>query len=84
MNIDMAQGTYFRGMKLALAEIDRRYGAKRIEDDDFVDRSSCPTAIHGSGFHCPGGQRWPPRRSTKSRRSAGVANGSDGGLLEIR
>jgi integrase len=38
MNIDMAQGTYFRGMKLALAEIDRRYGGKRIEDDDFVDR----------------------------------------------
>ena len=38
MNIDVAQGTYFRGMKLALAEIDRRYGGSRIEDEDFVDR----------------------------------------------
>lgn len=38
MNIDLAQGTYFRGMKLALAEIDRRYGARHVEDDGFVDR----------------------------------------------
>lgn len=37
MNIDVAQGTYFRGMKLALGEIDRRYGGSRIEDEDFVD-----------------------------------------------
>lgn len=39
MNIDVAQGTYFRGMKLALAEIDRRYGASRVEDEGFVDRT---------------------------------------------
>lgn len=38
VNIDVAQGTYFRGMKLALAEIDRRYGGSRTEDEDFVDR----------------------------------------------
>jgi integrase len=38
MNIEVAQGTYFRGMKLALAEIDRRYGGRRIEDEGFVDR----------------------------------------------
>lgn len=38
MNINVAQGTYFRGMKLALAEIDRRYGGQRVEDGDLVDR----------------------------------------------
>lgn len=38
MNLGVAQGTYFRGMKLALAEIDRRYGGRRIEDQGFVDR----------------------------------------------
>ena len=38
MNMDVAQGTYFRGMKLALAEIDRRFGGQRVEDGDVVDR----------------------------------------------
>ena len=38
MNLGVAQGTYFRGMKLALAEIDRRYGGRRTEDVGFVDR----------------------------------------------
>ncbi|MDI4235551.1 hypothetical protein OZ411_22340 [Bradyrhizobium sp. Arg237L] len=38
MNINVAQGTYFRGMKLALAETDRRYGGRRVEDEAFVDR----------------------------------------------
>ena len=38
MNMDIAQSTYFRGMKLALAAIDRRYGGNRIEDAGFVDR----------------------------------------------
>ena len=38
MNVSVAQGTYFRGMKLALAEIDRRFGGQRVEDDDVVDR----------------------------------------------
>ncbi|MEH2553891.1 hypothetical protein V1286_001420 [Bradyrhizobium algeriense] len=32
MNMSVAQGTYFDGMKLALAEIDRRYGGQRVED----------------------------------------------------
>jgi integrase len=38
MNVSVAQGTYFRAMKLALAEIDRRYGGQRVEDGDVVDR----------------------------------------------
>ena len=38
MNVSVAQGTYFRGMKLALAEIDRRFGGQRVEDDHVVDR----------------------------------------------
>jgi len=38
MNIAVAQGTYLRGMKLALAESDRRYGGARIEDEGLVDR----------------------------------------------
>jgi hypothetical protein len=38
INVSIAQGTYFRGMKLALAGIDRRYGANRVEDRDVVDR----------------------------------------------
>ncbi|WP_454620457.1 DUF6538 domain-containing protein [Bradyrhizobium cenepequi] len=45
MNINVAQGIYFRGMKLALAETDRRYGGRRVEDEDFVDRMlSCRDA----------------------------------------
>jgi integrase len=38
MNIAQTQNIYFRGMKLALAEVERRYGAHRIEDDTFVER----------------------------------------------
>jgi len=38
MNIAVAQGTYLRGMKLALAEHDRRYGGMRVEDKGRVDR----------------------------------------------
>ena len=38
MNIAVAQGTYLRGMKLALAEHDRRYGGMRVEDRGLVDR----------------------------------------------
>lgn len=38
MNMDVAQGTYFRGMKLALAQSERRYGGVRIEDDGLVAR----------------------------------------------
>ncbi|KPF96146.1 hypothetical protein IP86_17085 [Rhodopseudomonas sp. AAP120] len=37
-NIQIAQGTYYRGMKLALAAADRRYGGTRAEDADLVDR----------------------------------------------
>jgi len=32
MNMGVAQGTYFRGMKLALAESERRYGGATVED----------------------------------------------------
>jgi integrase len=38
MNMNVTQGMYFRGMKLALAEIDRRYEGSRVEDAGFVDR----------------------------------------------
>lgn len=38
INLAVAQGTYLRGMKLALAQSDRRYGGARIEDDGLVDR----------------------------------------------
>ncbi|QOZ67286.1 DUF6538 domain-containing protein [Bradyrhizobium arachidis] len=38
MNMDVAQGTYFRGMRLALAESGRRYGGARVEDEGLVDR----------------------------------------------
>lgn len=38
MNMDVAQGTYFRGMKLALAQSERRYGGARVEDEGLVDR----------------------------------------------
>jgi hypothetical protein len=38
MNLAVAQGTYLRGMKLALAQTDRRYGGARIEDNGLVDR----------------------------------------------
>jgi integrase len=38
MNLAVAQGTYLRGMKLALAESDRRYAGVRVEDEGLVDR----------------------------------------------
>lgn len=38
MNMDVAQGTYFRGMRLALAQFERRYGGVRIEDEGLVER----------------------------------------------
>lgn len=38
MNMDVAQGTYFRGMRLALAQSERRYGGARVEDEGLVDR----------------------------------------------
>jgi hypothetical protein len=37
-NMGVAQGTYFRGMKLALAESERRYGGATVEDQGLVDR----------------------------------------------
>jgi hypothetical protein len=37
-NMDVAQGTYFRGMRLALAQSERRYGGMRVEDEGLVDR----------------------------------------------
>lgn len=38
MNMDVAQGTYFRGIRLALAQSERRYGGMRIEDEGLVER----------------------------------------------
>ncbi|WP_375310410.1 hypothetical protein WHZ77_25050 [Bradyrhizobium sp. A5] len=38
MNLGIAQGIYYRGLKLALASIDRRYGGNRVEDAGLVDR----------------------------------------------
>jgi hypothetical protein len=38
MNMALTQSIYFRGMKLALAAAERRYGGLRPEDDEFVDR----------------------------------------------
>jgi integrase len=62
MNIAVAQGTYFRGMKLALAEIDRRYGGSRVEDEQFVDRM-----LHSKGD--PQQQVLPPEAGSHVRRS---------------
>ncbi len=38
VNIAQTQSIYFRGMKLALGTVERRYGGLRAEDQDFVDR----------------------------------------------
>jgi integrase len=38
MNVGVAQGIYFRGMKLALAQIDRRFGGLRVVDGVVVVR----------------------------------------------
>ena len=38
MNMDVAQATYFRGMRLALAHTERRYEGVGIEDEGLVDR----------------------------------------------
>jgi hypothetical protein len=38
MNLAMAQDVYFRGMWMALAQSDRRYGGKIVEAEDFVER----------------------------------------------
>jgi integrase len=38
LNMALTQSIYFRGMKLALAAVERRYGGLRPEDQDFVDR----------------------------------------------
>lgn len=38
MNLATAQDVYFRGMWMALAQSERRYGSKIVEVDDFVDQ----------------------------------------------
>jgi hypothetical protein len=38
MNLATAQDVYFRGMWMALAQSERRYGGKIVEADDFVDQ----------------------------------------------
>ncbi|WLB48292.1 tyrosine-type recombinase/integrase [Bradyrhizobium ottawaense] len=37
-NLAMAQDVYFRGMWMALAQSERRYGGKIVEAEEFVDR----------------------------------------------
>jgi hypothetical protein len=37
-NLALAQDVYFRGMWMALAQSERRYGGKVVEADDFVDQ----------------------------------------------
>jgi hypothetical protein len=37
-NLAMAQDVYFRGMWIALAQSERRYGGKIVEADDFADQ----------------------------------------------
>lgn len=37
-NLAMAQDIYFRGMWMALAQSERRYGGKIVEAEEFVDR----------------------------------------------
>jgi integrase len=37
-NLALAQDVYFRGMWMALAQSERRYGCKIVEADEFVDR----------------------------------------------
>jgi hypothetical protein len=57
MNMDVAQGTYFRGMRLALAQSERRYGGARVEDEGLVDRCS-RRAIHRSRLSRRQALRW--------------------------
>jgi len=78
MNMEVARGIYFRGMKLALASIDRRYGASRAEDTSFVDRlvvarndPPAPTSAVGVGDHRDP-QSDPPTK-VSSPASAGLA-----------
>jgi hypothetical protein len=37
-NLALAQDVYFRGMWMALAQSERRYGGKIVAADDFVDQ----------------------------------------------
>src|SRR4051794_713616 len=37
-NLALVQDVYFRGMWMALAQSERRYGGKIVEADDFVDQ----------------------------------------------
>lgn len=85
MNIAMAQGSYLRGMKLALAESDRRYGGTRIEDNGLVDRlllakndpPKPPSTITGIAVD-------RSERSNDGGRLCDPAICSDGRLLAIR
>jgi hypothetical protein len=38
INFATAQDVYFRGMWMALAQSDRRYGGKIVEAEDFVEQ----------------------------------------------
>ncbi|MDF0492254.1 DUF6538 domain-containing protein [Bradyrhizobium yuanmingense] len=82
MNIDVAQGTYFRGMKLALAEVDRRYGGSRVEDEGFVDRmllakSDPPKPILGPEAASRVRRSDPPATEDRSAHSVPMARFSE-------
>ncbi|MBB4427611.1 integrase [Bradyrhizobium sp. CIR48] len=79
MNINVAQGTYFRGMRLALAEIDRRYGSRRVEDEGFVDRmllarSDPPQQVLPSEAGSRAGPSDPPKAESDPTPSVAMAD----------
>ncbi|MBB4260519.1 MULTISPECIES: DUF6538 domain-containing protein [unclassified Bradyrhizobium] len=79
MNIDVAQGTYFRGMKLALAEIDRRYGGSRVEDEGLVDRmlvtrGDPPQQVLSSEAGSHARQSDPPKAESRPTPSVAMAD----------
>ncbi|TFW59924.1 hypothetical protein CT676_17450 [Bradyrhizobium sp. MOS001] len=69
MNLGIAQGIYYRGLKLALASIDRRYGGNRVEDA-CLDRmilaqNDPPSPRPAMGvMHDNGPPRDPPKKET--------------------
>ena len=70
MNLGIAQGIYYRGLKLALASIDRRYGGNnRVEeagcrpDDPCAKRSRCRARLR-EAMHYNDPPRDPPKKET--------------------
>lgn len=67
--MNMAQGIYFRGIKLALAQMERRYGASRVEDDGFVERM-----LRSLGMVPLAEQPSPPNHTASVAPAVGVAS----------